>query len=114
MKNDDERTDQQVVALTEELRSQFEPELNAMQVFAYDQGVADAREQFKNPKHAMGFRLRKTAASTDLSPATKPKTPYELAARAREIQGEAEKRGEGQIGTTEAVRRAYSEAGEKF
>lgn len=113
MKNDDERTEQQVIALTEELRSQFEPELDAMQIRAYDQGVADAREQFKNPKHEMGFRRRKTATSTEQSSATKSKTPYELAARARELQTEAEKRGE-KIGTSEAVRRAYEEAGEKF
>jgi hypothetical protein len=90
--------------LGKEHRIALTAEFDKMADRMYARGVSDAREQARNPSHKM--RVPSGADSPTIAPV--PKTPYELAARAREIQDEAAKNGK-TISNEDSVRMAYVE-----
>ena len=84
-------------------------ELDSMCDRSYAKGVSDAQAQAKNPNHRMRFSEKAWRESDDTAAAAVPaKTPYELAARAREIQDEAAAKGQ-TISNADSVRLAYAE-----
>jgi hypothetical protein len=95
--------------LGKEARIMLTDNTDAMCDRAYAAGVSDAQAQARNPNHRMRFSLKAWRALDEGAAASaSAKTPYELAARAREIQDEAAKNGKS-ISNEDSVRMAYVE-----
>jgi hypothetical protein len=96
--------------LGKEARIMLTDQTDAMVDRAYAAGVSDAQAQARNPNHRMRFSQKAWRASDEGAAAASAsaKTPYELAARAREIQDEAAKNGK-PISNEDSVRMAYVE-----
>jgi hypothetical protein len=103
----DEKT---IEILTEEMRADLEPEIQALESAAFDAGVEEGLKLAKNPGYKPQIK-NATKARPDAN-ANRPAapSPTEIAKRAHALQAEASLRGE-KLTNEQACRLAYEEAG---